>query len=84
MCFTDKKLLRVQKPNRTFITIAKSFTDKKLLRVQKQEWDQIGWGTSFTDKKLLRVQKHLVEETSNLKFEISLIILLIKNITLRG
>ena len=57
MCFTDKKLLRVQKLHYSLFFVNSCFTDKKLLRVQKQGLvDGIG-SMSFTDKKLLRVQK---------------------------
>ena len=35
ICFTDKKLLRVQKQSEGEITELVGFTDKKLLRVQK-------------------------------------------------
>jgi len=60
VCFTDRKLLRVQKLLQALKDSKDSFTDRKLLRVQKLERPYSFWQDGFTDRKLLRVQKQIL------------------------
>ena len=57
LCFTDRKLQRVQKRLNDAELLSDGFTDRKLQRVQKHSIKAVEIDASFTDRKLQRVQK---------------------------